>query len=130
MVLPRFVDAALSAQPLVVHDDGQQVRCFAHVKDTVHSVMRLMATPAALGNVVNIGSDRAISIRELAEMVIATAGTSSTIQFQSYTDAYDTDFEDVRRRVPDLTRLRSLIDYQPQYKLEDIIAELIAARQC
>src|SRR4029077_9592790 len=101
MVLPRFVDAALVGQPLVVHDDGQQVRCFAHVSDVVSAVSALMKTPAALGSVFNIGSDQPVSIRELAERVIALSKSKSQIEFQTYTAAYDKDFEDIRRRVPD-----------------------------
>src|SRR5690606_32382434 len=80
MVLPRFVEAAVAGRPLIVHDDGQQVRCFAHVLDVVDAVVRLMDTPDALGNVINVGSDRPVSIRELAEMVIALSGSSSAIQ--------------------------------------------------
>ncbi len=127
MVLPRFVEAAVAGRPLIVHDDGQQVRCFAHVLDVVDAVVRLMDTPDALGNVINVGSDRPVSIRELAEMVIALSGSSSAIQLQSYTEAYDADFEDVRRRVPDLSKLKRLIDYQPRYTLEDIIQQVISA---
>ncbi len=125
MVLPRFIEAALEGRPLVVHDDGQQVRCFAHVQDVIHAVAQLMRTPAALGAVINIGSDQPITIRELAKLVIRLADSTSTIAYQSYTEAYDADFEDVRRRVPDLTRLRQLIDYRPRYDLETIIRELI-----
>ena len=84
-----------------------------------------METPAAVGSVFNIGSDQPISIRELAEKVIAAAGSASSIEFQSYTDAYDKDFEDIRRRVPDLSRLRQTIDYRPRYDLEAIIGELV-----
>lgn len=129
MVLPRFVEAALTSRPLVVHDDGQQVRCFAHVRDVIGAVVKLMETPAAQGNVVNIGSDRPVTIRELAELVISLASSSSNIHFQSYTEAYDSDFEDVRRRVPDLSKLKRLIAYEPRFTLEDIVREVIAAMQ-
>jgi UDP-glucose 4-epimerase len=108
MVLPRFVDAALAGEPLVVHDDGQQVRCFAHVKDIVAAVLALLRSPTAIGRVFNIGSDQPVSIRDLAAAVIAGSNSKSTIAYQTYTDAYDKDFEDVRRRVPDL---RSADDY-------------------
>jgi UDP-glucose 4-epimerase len=124
MVLPRFVQAALAGQPLTVHDDGQQLRCFAHVSDVVSAVLSLMAEPAAVGRVFNIGSDQPVSILELARRVIEVAGSQSEIQFQSYTAAYDQDFEDVRRRVPNLQRLRSTIDYQPQVELDAIIRQL------
>lgn len=126
MVLPRFVKAAVAHQPLVVHDDGHQVRCFAHVSDVVRAVLALMGVPAAVGRVFNIGSDQPISILELARRVIAVSGSSSQVVFQSYTAAYDQDFEDVRRRVPSLARLQAAIDFQPQYDLDAVISQLIA----
>lgn len=127
MVLPRFVAAALRGEPLVVHDDGRQVRCFGHVSDVVHAVLALMETDDALGKVFNIGSDQPVSIGELAERVIAAAGRTppSPLHFQSYADAYDEDFEDIRRRVPDLSRLKATIDYRPRFDLERIIDDLI-----
>jgi UDP-glucose 4-epimerase len=126
MVLPRFVDAALAGQPVIVHDDGRQIRCFAHVADVVTAVLALMQSPAALGQVFNIGSDQPVSILELATRAITLANSSSVVQFQSYTDAYDKDFEDVRRRVPDLSRLRGTIGYQPRYDLDAIIRDVLA----
>ena len=125
MVLPRFVQAARDNQPLIVHDDGQQIRCFAHVHDVIGAVLQLMETDEALGKVFNIGSDQPVSIEELAKTVIRLSDSPSQIQFQSYTDAYDADFEDIRRRVPDLSRLQQTIDYQPQYDLEAIVQQLI-----
>ncbi len=125
MVLPRFVDAALAGRPLVVHDDGQQVRCFAHVDDVVAAVLGLMNEPAAMGRVFNIGSDEPISILELAQRVNQAAECNSSIEFQSYCDAYDRDFEDIRRRVPDLTRLRTTIKYAPRFDLDAIIRQLV-----
>ena len=129
MVLPRFVEAALAGRPLVVHDDGKQTRCFAHVGDVVDAVLALMKTPQAAGGVFNIGSDRPVSILELARRVIAAAGSSSSIEFQSYADAYSADFEDVRSRVPDLTKLYGTIDYRPQYDLDEMIATVIADKR-
>jgi UDP-glucose 4-epimerase len=129
MVLPRFVDAALAGGPLVVHDDGQQVRCFAHVADVVSAVLALMAELAAVGRVFNIGSDQPISILDLARQVVVAAGGNASIDFQSYSKAYDDDFEDVRRRVPDLSRLRRTIDYRPRYDLAGIIQEVIESRR-
>jgi UDP-glucose 4-epimerase len=126
MVLPRFVDAALSGQPIIVHDDGRQVRCFAHVSDVVAAVIALMQSPTATGRVFNIGSDQPVSIRDLAAAVIAASDSKSTIQFQSYADAYDKDFEDIRHRVPDLSRLRATIAYQPKYDFPAIIRDVIA----
>jgi nucleoside-diphosphate-sugar epimerase len=126
MVLPRFVDAALAGKPLIVHDDGRQVRCFAHVADVVRAVLELMQTPAALGRVFNVGSDQPISILELAQRVVGAVGPQTPIKFQSYAEAYSPDFEDVRSRVPDLTRLRETIDFQPRHTLDDAIREVVA----
>ncbi|MCA9156410.1 MAG: NAD-dependent epimerase/dehydratase family protein, partial [Planctomycetales bacterium] len=129
MVLPRFIDSALRGEPLVVHDDGRQQRCFAHVSDIVRAVRQLMETPSALGRVFNIGSDEPVSILQLAERVIALTGSQSRIQFQSYTEAYDEDFEDVRRRVPDLGRLKATISFARQFDLDAIIRDVVAARR-
>ena len=121
MVLPRFVDAALRGESLVVHDDGKQVRCFAHVDDVVRAVATLVDTPDAAGRVYNIGSDAPVSILELAQRVIERVNPDASIDFQSYSDAYDESFEDIRRRVPDLTRIRHAIDYRPTKDLDAII---------
>ena len=129
MVLARFVEAVLGGRPLVVHDDGQQIRSFAHVQDVVRAVIRLMECPEAVGQVVNIGSEEPITILDLAQRVIAAAGARSPIQFQSYQKAYGPDFEDCRRRVPDLSLLRRLIGFQPQYTLDQAIREVIAWKQ-
>jgi len=126
MVLPRFVEAAVAGRPLMVHDDGRQIRCFAHVDDVIRAVLGLMAAPRAAGTVVNIGSDVPVSIHDLALRVIAASGSRSTVAFQTYTSAYDRDFEDVRRRVPDLARLRELIGFEPVRSLDSIIGELVA----
>lgn len=125
MVLPRFVEAAIAGQPLVVHDDGQQVRCFSHVNDVVAAVVALLQTDSATGHVFNIGSDQPVTIRELAERVIRLAGSSSQIAFQTYKEAYDQDFEDIRRRVPDVSRLRTTIGFEPRYDLDGIVKDVI-----
>ena len=125
MVVPRFVEAAVAGRPLTVHDDGQQIRCFAHVRDVVGAVISLMEVEDAVGRVFNIGSDQPLKILDLARQVIAAAGSKSAIQFQSYSQAYDEDFEDIRRRIPDLTRLKEIIGYQPRLTLADVIQELV-----
>ena len=129
MVLPRFVDAALADRPLIVHDDGQQTRCFAHVLDVVAAVLALMHSDASVGKVFNIGSDQPVSILELAQRVIALAGSAAGIEFQSYAAAYDEDFEDVRRRVPDLSRLRAAIGYSAHYDLDGVIQQVIESKR-
>jgi UDP-glucose 4-epimerase len=129
MVLPRFVDAALAGQPLVVHDDGQQIRCFAHVKDVVAAVLALMQTPSALGRVFNIGSDQPVTILDLARKVVELTGSASPIEFQSYTNAYDKDFEDIRRRVPDLTRLQESVSLARRSPLNEIVRDVVSWRR-
>ena len=128
MVLPRFVDAALRGGPVVVHDDGKQVRCFAHVDDVVSAVVSLVDTPSAAGRVYNIGSDVPVSILELAQRVIDRVNPEAKIEFQSYRDAYDDSFEDIRRRVPELARIRETIGYRATKDLDAII-DAVAAYQ-
>ena len=126
MVLPRMVEAALAGGPLVVHDDGKQQRCFAHVSDVIRAILGLMDLPEAAGGVFNIGSDLPVSILDLARRVIAAVDPSLSIEFVSYADAYSRDFEDCRRRIPDLTRLREAIGFEPRYDLDDSIREVVA----
>ena len=102
-----------------------QVRCFAHVREVTHCVARLLETDSAEGKVFNIGSDQPVSILELARQVIALSGSNSAIEFQTYADAYDEDFEDIRRRVPDLTRLRATIGHVSDHDLDSIIRKVI-----
>ncbi|MEM6472940.1 MAG: GDP-mannose 4,6-dehydratase [Planctomycetota bacterium] len=127
MVLPRFVAAALAGEKLVVHDDGQQERCFAHVHDVVQAVMTLVETPSAHGRVYNIGSDSPVSILDLARRVIERVNPAAEIEFQSYADAYDESFEDIRRRVPDLARIRETIEYSPARNLDAVIDDVADA---
>lgn len=126
MVIPRFVDQALSGGPVVVYDDGGQVRCFAHVREVVASILRLMETPTAQGQVFNIGSDRPWSIQQLAEAVIAKVDPTVRIEHLPYSQAYGDDFEDVRRRVPDVSRLKRTIGSSPQLGLDVILDDIIA----
>jgi UDP-glucose 4-epimerase len=136
MVLPRFVDQALAGGPLVVYDDGSQVRCFAHVADIVRAVLDLMACPAALGRVFNLGSDEPVTIRGLAEKVAAAVNPDSIVHGYSdpalaiehvpYTTAYAAGFEDIQCRIPDLTRIRQTIEYRPRHCLDDIVREVVA----
>ncbi len=125
MVLPRFIESALAGQPLVVHDDGHQVRCFAHVRDVVRAVIELMDHDAATSGVFNIGSDQPISILQLAKRVIAAINPQVPVAFQSYAEAYDHDFEDVRSRIPDLSRLRTAIQFRPEYDLDTVIRDVV-----
>jgi UDP-glucose 4-epimerase len=127
MVLPRFVSAAVKGEPIVIHDDGNQVRCFAHVRDVIGAITSLMTKPSTYGRIYNIGSDQPISILELAQTVLRIVGGKSKIEYQTYSQAYDTDFEDIRRRVPDLTRIREAINYKPTQGLDDIVRDVWAS---
>jgi UDP-glucose 4-epimerase len=122
MVIPNFVRAALQGRPLQVHGDGAQSRCFTYVSDVVGALVRLAEHPEAVGRVFNIGNDtEEIAILELARRVIARTRSKSEIQMVPYDQAYEEGFEDMRRRVPDLTRVRALIDYAPRVQLDEII---------
>jgi len=129
MVIPRFVDQALSNQPLTVFDDGEQVRCFAHVQNVVETVIQLTNDDSAAGQVFNIGSDSPVSIRRLAELVIELTGSTSRIVYEPYHTAYGADFEDVRRRVPDLGKLQKHLGKKPLRSLEEILQDVIAEKR-
>lgn len=125
MVIPRFVDAALKGGPVVVYDDGQQVRCFGHVREVVEAVIGLVETPSAHGSVYNIGSDYPVTIQQLAEEIIRRANPSAKIDFVPYRVAYGEDFEDVRRRVPDVSRLERTLGRKPSMSLGEILDDII-----
>ena len=124
MVLPRFVGAALADRPLEVHGDGAQSRCFADVRDVVTGLERLLDLPAAAGRVFNIGGDRSITIRALAEMVVARLGSASPIVHVPYASAFGEGFEDLRARQPDLSRIREAIGFEATTPLERTIDDL------
>jgi UDP-glucose 4-epimerase len=121
MVLPRFLTAAKSNQPLRVFGDGQQQRCFCYVADTVEALLRLHQTPAAHGEVVNIGSSEEISISDLARRVIQITQSSSKLEFVPYDKAYTPGFEDMLRRKPSVEKLARLTGFRPTTKLDEII---------
>jgi UDP-glucose 4-epimerase len=129
MVIPRFVDRALANETLTVFDDGQQVRCFAHVDDVVQAVIKLTNDDSAAGEVYNIGSDTPVTIKALAEQVIALTGSESGIKLEPYHTEYGSDFEDVRRRVPDLSKLLAQLGEKPSRTLEQILTDVIAEKR-
>lgn len=124
MVLPRFVGQALDGGPITVYGNGEQTRSFTHVLDAIDGVVRLMNSPEAEGNVFNVGSDREISIRELAETVRRLTNPSVEIEYIPYDKAYSKGFEDLPRRVPDISRAGALAGYEPTRSIEQIIEEL------
>jgi UDP-glucose 4-epimerase len=132
MVVPRFVKQALSGQPITVYGDGNQSRCFGWVVDVVNAVIDLVESPDAVGQIFNIGSDYEITIGELAELVKEVTGSNSPIERIPYSEAYGEGFEDMVRRVPDLTKIRETIGYRPTREIREIItavAEYVARRQ-
>lgn len=126
MVIPRFVDQALDGGPIEVYDDGEQVRCFAHVREVVDSIVKLMETPKANGRVFNIGSDEPVSVKQLADAIIQRVNPAVTKKFIPYNVAYSADFEDVRRRVPDVSRLEETLGSKPTTTLGTILDDVIA----
>jgi UDP-glucose 4-epimerase len=124
MVVPNFIKAALENKPIPVHGDGLQARCFGHVLDVVEALMKIIDTTECFGQVINIGNDEEISIKNLAEKAVKMTGSRSEISFISYDDAYGEGFEDMQRRVPCLEKARKLIGYQPTRKLDDIINDV------
>ena len=126
MVIPNFVKQALMGHPLTVHGDGSQTRCFTSVSDVVEGLLRLAAHDGAVGRVFNIGNDREeVSILELARRVKARTSSTSEIQTVPYSQAYEEGFEDMQRRVPDLSRIRALVGYEPQVHLDQILDRVI-----
>ncbi len=129
MVLPNFVQAALEGRPLKVHGTGEQSRCFGHVADVVEALIRLMNTPQAIGKVFNIGNDEEVTIRALAERVIEMTGSSAPIELVPYESIYPEGFEDMQRRVPDVSRLKAVTGFRPERSLETIISDIIAEKR-
>jgi len=126
MVIPRLVRQAVSGEPLTVYGDGQQSRCFCNVKDVVRAVIGLMNEPRAVGQVFNIGSREEITILELARRVLARSGSHSEIRLIPYEQAYEAGFEDMRRRVPDTSKIQALIGWQPTLSLDETLDQVIA----
>ena len=125
MVLPTFVRQALAGHPITVFGDGTQSRSFTYVGDVVDALVTLAQTPAAVGEVFNIGASQEVTIRELAERVRARANSQSPIVLIPYDQAYESGFEDMPRRVPDTSKINRVIGFQPRVGLDDIIAEVI-----
>jgi len=126
MVVPRFVRQALAGEPVTVYGDGQQTRSFCHVGDVVRAIIGLVDEPDATGDVFNVGSTEEVTIEALARRTVALARSSSEIVFVPYDEAYEVGFEDMRRRVPDITKIRSLIGWEPRVDLDGILDSVIA----
>jgi UDP-glucose 4-epimerase len=125
MVLPTFVRQALAGQPITVFGDGTQSRSFSYVADVVEALIKLAQEPRAVGEVFNVGSTEEVSIGALAQRVKELSGSASPIQFIPYDEAYEAGFEDMPRRVPDISKVHGLVGYQPQMSLDAIIRTVI-----
>jgi UDP-glucose 4-epimerase len=125
MVIPRFTRQALAGEPLTVYGTGDQIRCFCHVHDVIPALTRLMATPAAYGRAINLGSNEPTSINELAKRIIIATRSSSVISYAPYLDMYGPGYEDLQRRIPRCTLARALCGFSPRRTLDDIIEAVI-----
>ena len=127
MVVPRFVRQAIQNEAITVYGDGMQSRCFCHVQDTIRAIELLLDRPqSTAGEIYNIGSNHEITINELATEIIARSGSTSTIQLVPYSEAYAPGFEDMRRRVPDTSKIYAAVGWQATRKLHDILDDVIA----
>jgi len=129
MVVPRFVSAALQNKNLLVYGDGSQTRCFCHVQDTIRALYSIMMDENAVGQIYNIGSQRSISIRELAELVISRLRSLSKIEIVPYSKAYEQGFEDMHHRVPDVSKVNQQFSWRAEYSLEQIIDDVSLSLQ-
>ena len=126
MVVPRFVSAALKNEPLSVYGSGDQIRCFCHVTDAVRGLLLVMDSDKAVGEVFNVGNNQQISIMELAKKVIEITGSKSIIEKIAYEKAYPEGFEDMQRRVPDISKIKQVLGWSPEINLDQIIKDIAA----
>ena len=126
MVVPRFVSAALKNEPLSVYGSGDQIRCFCHVDDAVRALLLVMGSEKAVGQVFNVGNNQQITIMELAKKVIEITGSTSSIERIAYEKAYPEGFEDMQRRVPDISKIKQVLGWSPEINLEQIIKDIAA----
>jgi UDP-glucose 4-epimerase len=127
MVVPRFIQAALKNEDIIIYDDGSQSRVFCHVEDAVRAVVALADTDSTIGDYFNVGGIGEVTVKELAEKIIKQTKSKSTIKCIPYTDAYPAGFEDMQRRVPDITKIKKAINWQPTHTLDSIIDSVAAS---
>ena len=127
MVVPRFIQSALKNEEITIYDDGSQSRVFCHVEDAVKAVLILSQTDSTIGDYFNVGGLGETTIRELASKIIERTNSTSIIKYIPYSDAYPAGFEDMQRRVPDITKIRQVIGWQPQHSLDTIIDSVVAS---
>jgi UDP-glucose 4-epimerase len=126
MVVPRFVHAALKNEPITIYGDGTQSRVFCHVDDAVQAIVAIAHTDSTIGDVYNVGGTGEVTIKQLAEKVLAVTGSQSTITYTPYSDAYPAGFEDIQRRVPEISKVKSAINWEPTRDLQQIISDIAA----
>ncbi|MBU1863758.1 MAG: GDP-mannose 4,6-dehydratase [Candidatus Omnitrophica bacterium] len=126
MVIPRFIKQAIQSQPITVHGVGEQIRSFTYVSDTVRALIALMHEDKCIGEVFNIGGKEPVTIKKLAELVKKKVGSSSRVIFIPYEEAYGAGFEDMQRRVPNIAKIKSFIDFEPLVGLDEILDTTIA----
>jgi len=124
MVVPRFVHAALKNEPITIYGDGTQSRVFCHVADAVQAIAAMASTDSTIGNVYNVGGTGEVTIKQLAEQVLTVTGSLSAITYTPYSDAYPAGFEDIQRRVPDISKVKSAIGWAPTKDLQQIISDI------
>jgi len=121
MVVPRFIQAALKNEDIIIYDDGSQSRVFCHIEDAVRAVLSLTDTDSTIGDYFNVGGTGEVTIKQLAEKIIQRTNSRSSIKNISYGDAYPAGFEDMQRRVPDITKIKNTIGWEPTHTLDSII---------
>ena len=124
MVVPRFVHAAIKSEPITIYGDGTQSRVFCHVDDAVQAIAAIAHTDSTIGDVFNVGGTGEVTIKQLAEQVVAITGSSSEITYTPYSDAYPAGFEDIQRRVPDISKIKSALGWAPGKDLNQIISDI------
>ena len=127
MVVPRFVQAAINNEELIIHGNGTQSRVFCHVEDAIAGLLSLLKHDSSIGDVFNIGGEGEVTINDLAKLVVSKTNSKSSVKHIPYTDAYPVGFEDMQRRVPDTTKIRKLTGWAPKHNLESIIESVVAS---
>ncbi len=127
MVVPRFIQSALKNKEITIYDDGSQSRVFCHVEDTVRAVITLSETDSTIGDYFNVGGIGETTIKELATKIIERTKSTSSLRFIQYSEAYPAGFEDMQRRVPDISKIKKAIDWEPQHSLDSIIDSVAAS---
>jgi UDP-glucose 4-epimerase len=126
MVVPRFVHAAIKNEPITIYGDGTQSRVFCHVADAVQAIATMATTDLTIGDVYNVGGTGEVTIKQLADKVLAVTGSQSPITYTPYSDAYPAGFEDIQRRVPDISKIKAAINWAPTKDLQQIISDIAA----